>query len=197
MITIVSGLPRSGTSLMMQMLSAGGMALLCDGARAADGNNPRGYYEWEKTKALPREPGCIREAEGKAVKVISSLLVSLPPQFSYKVIFMERPLAEVVASQAAMIQKLGTQGSALAADAMERALEAHLRQVKTLIASRPEIAVCWMDYHRILRDPAAAANEIQHFLGVPLDVAAMTLQVDPSLYRQRQQATHDDGKLHA
>lgn len=188
MITVVSGLPRSGTSLMMQMLSAGGLALLSDGERTADGNNPRGYYEWEKAKTLPRDPGCIQEAEGKAVKVISSLLLSLPPQFSYKVIFMERPVAEVVASQAAMIRKLGTQGAALAPEGMARALEAHLRQVKAAIASRPEIAVCWMDYHRVLRDPPAAALEVHNFLGVRLDLAAMALRVDPSLYRQRQQA---------
>jgi hypothetical protein len=185
MITIISGLPRSGTSLMMQMLAAGGLEPLTDGKRAADASNPRGYLEWEKTKTLASNPSCIAEAEGKAVKVISSLLVSLPWQFSYRVIFMERPLAEVVASQEAMIQRLGTQGSTLSPEAMARALQGHLAQVKAALSSRPEMSVCWMEYSRLIHDAAAAAADIQKFLNIPLDLAAMIAQVDPSLYRQR------------
>jgi hypothetical protein len=98
MITIVSGLPRSGTSLMMQMLAAGGMPILSDGERQADADNPRGYLEWERIKQLPKDPACIAEAEGKCVKVISLLLLSLPEGHEYRVIFMQRPLAEVLAS---------------------------------------------------------------------------------------------------
>src|SRR5579863_8288172 len=98
MITIVSGLPRSGTSLMMQMLAAGGMPVLSDGERQPDSDNPRGYFEWELIKLLPQQPGCIAEAEGKAVKIISQLLFALPPGREYRVIFMQRPLAEVFAS---------------------------------------------------------------------------------------------------
>jgi len=184
-ITVVSGLPRAGTSLMMQMLSAGGLTLLSDGQRAADANNPRGYFEWEPIKALPRNPACIAEAEGKVVKVISTLLLSLPAGFSYKVVFMERPLAEVVASQAAMLQKLGTQGAALPPRALEAALESHLKQVKAALRQRPEISVCWLEHHQVLLDPEAAAATVQKFLGVPLDLAAMSAQVDPALYRQR------------
>jgi hypothetical protein len=185
MITIVSGVPRSGTSLMMQMLTAGGLTLLVDGKRAADASNPRGYFEWEKAKSLAREPECIAEAEGKVVKIISSLLLSLPNTFGYKVIFMERPLGEVVASQSAMIQKLGTQAPALAPEGMERALEAHLKQVKALLRLRPEMSVCWTGYHDTLQDPQSVCNTIQQFLGIPLNVPAMTAQVDLSLYRQR------------
>ena len=92
MITIVSGLPRSGTSLMRQMLVAGGMVPLSDGERAADTHNPRGYLEWERIKTLPNDPGCIAEAEGKAVKVISRIMMALPPGHQYRVIFMQRPL---------------------------------------------------------------------------------------------------------
>ncbi|MGH9356445.1 MAG: sulfotransferase domain-containing protein [Terriglobia bacterium] len=185
MIFVVSGLPRSGTSLMMQMLSAGGLTPLTDGQRAPDVNNPRGYFEWEKAKSLPGNPGCIAEADGKVVKVISSLLLSLPSQFSYKVIFMERPLAEVVASQAAMIQKLGVPGAKLSSEAMIRALDAHLRQVKASLALRPEVAICWMRHDQVLCGPAAAAASAQQFFGIPLDLAAMAAQVDASLYRQR------------
>lgn len=99
MITIVSGLPRSGTSLMMQMLVAGGMTPLSDGERTADADNPRGHLEWERIKTLPNDPTCIAEAEGKVVKVISRLLLSLPAGHDYRVIFMQRPLPEVLASQ--------------------------------------------------------------------------------------------------
>ena len=99
MITIVSGLPRSGTSLMMQMLAAGGVPILSDGERRADADNPRGYLEWERIKQLPKNPALIAEAEGKAVKVISQLLLSLPPGHEYRVIFMQRPLPEVMASR--------------------------------------------------------------------------------------------------
>lgn len=108
MITIVSGLPRSGTSLMMQMLVAGGMSGLSDGERQADTDNPRGYLEWERIKQLPNDPGCIAEAEGKVVKVISRLLLSLPPGHEYRIIFMQRPLTEVLKSQDEMLRRRGT-----------------------------------------------------------------------------------------
>jgi hypothetical protein len=185
MITIVSGVPRSGTSLMMQMLAAGGLTLLTDGQRHADVDNPRGYFEWEKTKSLPREPGCIGEAEGKVVKVISSLLASLPAEFSYKVIFMERSLAEVVASQSAMIRRLGTQPSGLSAEAMERALDTHLKQVKASLRFRQEMSFCWVRHQELLQNPQRVCETLQRFLGIRLDLPAMVAQVDPSLYRQR------------
>src|ERR1700689_227732 len=108
MITIVSGLPRSGTSLMMQMLAAGGMTVLSDGERKADADNPRGYLEWERIKQLPKDPACIAEAEGKCVKVISRLLLSLPEGHEYRILFMERPLPEVLASQDVMLRNRGT-----------------------------------------------------------------------------------------
>src|ERR1700685_2410523 len=98
-ITIVSGLPRSGTSLMMQMLAAGGVPVLSDGERTADADNPRGYVEWERIKRLPQEPNCIDQAESKAVKVVSQLLFALPAGHNYQILFMERPLSEVVGSQ--------------------------------------------------------------------------------------------------
>src|ERR1700722_10634888 len=127
-LTIVSGLPRSGTSLMMQMLAAGGMTLLTDHERRPDVDNPRGYCEWEPIKLLPKEPHRIDEAEGKAVKVISQLLLSLPQGRSYKLIFMERPLPEVLASQDEMLKR---RGSIQAVDAalLTSAFRDHLRGV--------------------------------------------------------------------
>jgi hypothetical protein len=190
MITIASGLPRSGTSLMMQMLAAGGLEPLTDGKRVADSNNPRGYFEWEKAKSLPREPQCIGEAEGKVVKIISSLLLSLPNNRTYKVIFMERSLAEVAASQSAMIQKLGAQGPALTKEAMARALDAHLKQVKAALRLRPEMDIHRVQHEDILENPLNVSRTLREFLAVPLDLNAMTAQVDPSLYHQRQGHGH-------
>ena len=125
MITIVSGLPRSGTSLMMQMLAAGGMTLLTDLERKPDVDNPRGYCEWEPIKLLPKQPNRIDEAEGKVVKVISQLLLSLPPGRNYKVIFMERPLPEVLASQDEMLKRRGTTESVDHARAHSRLPRSH------------------------------------------------------------------------
>src|SRR5262245_34520180 len=105
MIVVVSGLPRSGTSLMMQMLQAGGMPLLTDDLRPADTNNPKGYWEYEPVKRLQQDNTWMHKAEGKAVKVISVLLQYLPPQHTYKIIFMQRPMQEVLASQTVMLER--------------------------------------------------------------------------------------------
>lgn len=184
MVYIVSGLPRSGTSLAMQMLAAGGLPVLTDALRAADANNPRGYYEWEKIKLLAQDPGCIAEAEGKAVKVISSLLFSLPPVHKYRVVFMTRPLAEVVASQTAMITNLGTRGAALPASAIAAALQSHRNQVMAWLRARPHIPVMQLDYHALLADPSARAADLARFFELSLDLEAMAGQVDPRLHRQ-------------
>ena len=187
MITIVSGLPRSGTSLMMQMLAAGGVPILSDGERVPDADNPRGYCEWERIKQLPKDPACIAEAEGKAVKVISQLLFALPAGSDYQIIFMERPLPEVVASQAEMIRRRGTTGAPLPEAALIAGLRAHLNQVNAWLAQKPDIRVSRLDYHSVLRDPRAAAENVQIFLQRALDVESMARQVDQSLYRQRRQ----------
>jgi hypothetical protein len=185
-ITVVSGVPRSGTSLMMQMLAAGGMPLLADSQRAPDEDNPRGYFEWERIKRLSQQPDCLAEAEGKAVKITSPLLWALLPNRTYRVVFMRRPLAEVLRSQTAMIRRLGATGARLERPAMIAALEAHLRQVSAWLERQPHIQVCWVHYHRLLEDPRGEAERIQGFLQVPLDIEAMAQQVDPSLYRQRE-----------
>jgi hypothetical protein len=188
MITVVSGLPRSGTSLAMQMLAAGGLSVLSDALRESDEDNPRGYCEWEPAKQLPSEPGLIAQAEGKAVKVISSLLPALPAEHDYRVIFMLRPLEEVLASQAAMIRRRGTQGPALPVQAMHAALKAHLAQVDAVIAGRKtsgRFRILRVNYRDLIADPGCAAQSISEFLELPLNIEAMARQVDPALYRQR------------
>jgi hypothetical protein len=188
-ITIVSGLPRSGTSLMMQMLVAGGMSALTDGERVADTDNPRGYYEWEPIKKLLQDPNCIDEAEGKVVKVISQLLFALPAGRSYHIVFLDRPLPEVIASQSEMIRRRGTTGAALSPAALIAGLQAHLNQVNSLLQRRSEIRVLRIPYHEVLSGAKKSAEELQRFLQQPLDIDSMARQVDQSLYRQRREKT--------
>jgi hypothetical protein len=183
MITIVSGLPRSGTSLMMQMLAAGGVAILADGERAADTDNPRGYLEWERVKQLPKDPSCIAEAEGKAVKVISLLLLSLPGGHEYRVIFMHRPLTEVLASQDVMMRNRGTAGANAAI--VGAAFEQNLRAVKAWLGSKTYAKTLYVSYHDVLNDAGAVAQKVADFLEIGMNVEAMARQVDVSLYRNR------------
>ena len=185
MITIVSGLPRSGTSLMMQMLAAGGLPILSDGERRADVDNPRGYLEWERIKQLPKDPACIDEAEGKAVKVISQLLLSLPPGHEYRVIFMQRPLPEVMASQDEMLRRRGNFNPREDNAVVTRAFQDHLSDVYAWLNSKPNVKVIRVQYHGVLHEPRETAEAVTKFLQLPLDVEAMTGQVDGTLYRQR------------
>ena len=138
---IVSGLPRSGTSLMMQMLAAGGMPVLTDHERAPDAGNPRGYFEWEAIKRIGKEPELLDDEalNGHAVKCISMLLPKLPAKHDYKVIFMTRPIEEVVRSQRAMITRLNTQGAALDEEQLRRGLAAHREEVRKWLSAAPHI----------------------------------------------------------
>jgi hypothetical protein len=183
-ITIVSGLPRSGTSLMMQMLAAGGMILLTDFERKPDADNPRGYYEWEPAKLLPKQPDRIDEAEGKVVKVISLLLLSVPRGRNYRVIFMERPLPEVLASQDEMLRRRGKMDSQ-SSDLLTSAYAEHLRDVRAWLEKRTDIVVCRVGYRKLLKDPAGTSEAVRDFLTLDLDLESMVRQVDPSLYRNR------------
>ena len=184
MITIVSGLPRTGTSLMMQMLAAGGMTLLTDFERKPDADNPRGYCEWEPAKLLPKQPELIDQADGKAVKVISQLLMSLPEGRNYKIIFMQRSLGEVLASQDEMMRRRGSTDF-VPHELMASAFEKHLEQVNLWLKKRSEIPVCLLRYKNVVNDPTGSAKAIKDFLSLDLNVEAMAKQADLSLYRNR------------
>jgi hypothetical protein len=189
MITIVSGLPRSGTSLMMQMLVAGGLQLVSDGERKADHDNPRGYLEWERIKQLPTDPGCIAEAEGKVVKAISKLLLALPAGHEYRIIFMLRPLPEVLASQDQMLKRRGTYKEGLDPAMITAAFEKHLREVYAWLDSKTYFKTLRLPYHEVLSKPKDVAQQLADFLETKLDVEAMIQQVDASLYRNRSKTT--------
>jgi len=185
MITVVSGIPRSGTSLMMQMMSAGGMPVLTDGQRPADDNNPRGYFEVESVKSLARNQDVLNQAEGKVVKVISSLLPNLPKNFEYRVIFMCRPLEEVVSSQNRMLERLGKEVPPTPTGAVIAAFQEHLRKVRSWLSQQPNVKVIYVDYPAVVQAPEEQIAKICAFLGRELDRAAMTRQIERSLHREK------------
>ena len=168
----------------MQMLAAGGMMVLTDSERKPDADNPRGYGEWEPAKQLPKQPNLIDAAEGKVVKLISQLLRSVPEGRNYKVIFMERSLPEVLASQDEMLRRRG-QSDFESHEVMTAAFKDHLRDVNAWLSHRGDISVYRLGYRQVLDDPAASSEAIRDFLALALDVEAMARQVNPSLYRNR------------
>jgi len=182
---IVSGLPRSGTSLMMQMLRAGGLPPMTDQQRAADEDNPEGYFEWEAVKKLGSQPHLIERAEGKATKVISMLLGKLPPIHRYKVIFMDRPVAEVSRSQSLMIEHRRGEEPKRNQKAMEESLIKHREKVLKLLEALPHIELLTLSYPELVASPETFIDDIQDFVGRDLlpDAGNMVTAVRPDLYR--------------
>jgi hypothetical protein len=184
-ITVVSGLPRSGTSLMMQMLQAGGVPALTDAVRSADPDNPRGYYELEAVKQLKTSKDWLSRAVGKSVKIVHMLLLELPVTHNYRVVFMHRDLAEVVRSQAVMLERSGRPAASMTAQRLSHVYAGQIAMVRKWLDERKEFRVLGMQYADIVTAPAAKAAEVNSFLGGTLDVNAMAAAVDPSLYRNR------------
>ena len=184
-IVVVSGLPRSGTSMMMKMLEAGGLAVVSDARRAADEDNPNGYYELEAVKQMSAgQTAWLREAGGKAVKVISALLEHLPAEHHYKVIFMERAMGEVLASQQKMLANRQEQAGA-GDEQMQQEFEKHLAAAKYWLARQPNLEVLYVDYNRMMADPQASCRSVAAFLGLDLDTQKMQAVPDGRLYRNR------------
>ena len=183
-ITIVSGLPRSGTSLMMQMLDKGGMEVVTDNIRAADQDNPKGYYEFEKVKKIKEDVSWLKDTRGKAFKMVSMLLYDLPPEEKYKVIFMNRNMSEVLASQRKMLDRLNKE-SGPDDDEMGELLNAHLSKTYHWLDHKPGIDVLYVSYNDLMADPAKTVKEINEFLDVGLNEEGMAGVIDTSLYRNR------------
>jgi hypothetical protein len=184
-ITIVSGLPRSGTSMMMAMLEAGGMQLLVDNIRTADEDNPRGYYEFERVKRIQHDQSWLGDARGKVVKMISELLKHLPQDYAYKVIFMHRKMEEILASQRRMLIRRGEPTDKVSDERLTELYQKHLRWAEDWIDKQPNIEVIYVSYNEILENPLELARRINQFLGNTLNVENMVGVVDPTLYRQR------------
>ncbi|MGI8437573.1 MAG: alkaline phosphatase family protein [Chthoniobacterales bacterium] len=186
---LVSGLPRSGTSLMMQMLEAGGVPILSDGERVADVDNPKGYYEWEAIKQIANKPELLdaEGLDGRAIKCISMLLPKMPLKHNYKVIFMTRPIEEVVQSQQKMVERLGTAGSKLDREELGRGLAGHRSETLAMLKNAPHMKFLEVDYPSLVAQPAAIVPKIIEFLGrerLP-KAEAMAGVVDAALYRRK------------
>jgi hypothetical protein len=183
-ITIVSGLPRSGTSMMMRMLEAGGMAVVVDQSRPPDADNPHGYYEFEQVKKIKEDAVFLDHMYGKVVKMVSVLLYELPQDKTYKIIFMRRDLTEVLASQKIMLQRNGKSVQDDDAD-LGRMFDQHLREITAWLAQQDNMEVLYMNYNEVMAQPRASAKAVNHFLGNRLEVSKMVAVVDHALYRNR------------
>lgn len=185
-VVIVSGLPRSGTSMMMKMLEAGGQAILTDNLREADANNPKGYYEFERVKNMKDgDLAWMSEAVGKVVKIVTGLIMFLPSGYNYKIIFMRRDLNEILSSQKKMLGRLGKEDDNIPDDKMAKVYEEHLKEVRGWLIRQPNIETLYVNYNSMVKDPKEALNKINDFLGGGMDVSVMSAVVDKELYRER------------
>lgn len=187
-VTVVSGLPRSGTSLMMKMLEAGGLPVMQDGIREADKDNPKGYYEFERVKQLDKgDTAWMVEAQGKVVKIISALLKHLPPEYEYRVIFMRRHMEEILASQRKMLVHRGEDAAKMEDEKIAELFEKHMAQTFAWLEQRPNIRLMQVHYSDLLADPATQARNVNEFLDNRLDAQKMSQMIDPKLYRNRKE----------
>ena len=185
-IVIVSGLPRSGTSMMMKMLDAAGIPIMTDAIRTADIDNPKGYFEYERVKDLEKDPdrSWVRDARGKALKVISWLLKDLPDENACRIVFMRRDIDEVLASQNKMLEHRG-EDDATDDAIMAEAYRNHLASVRIMSRKKPNWSLVEIRYDEAIRDPGSVARKVNEFLGGRYDVQRMVEAVDEKLYRNR------------
>jgi hypothetical protein len=188
-IIVVSGLPRSGTSMAMKMLEAGGLPLLLDGVRSADEDNPKGYFEFERVKDMASEQdwSWLDDIRGQGVKIISYLLKELPPNRNYKVLLMRRDLEEILASQSKMLDRRG-ESTATDDRRMVELFEADLWKTSYLLKHNPQFEALEIYYRDVLTNPLEQAQRIKDFLEVEMPVEQMAQVVDPDLYRNRAEA---------
>ena len=190
-ITIVSGLPRSGTSMMMSMLEAGGLTALVDQIRKADEDNPKGYYEFERVKKIKEDDSWLDAAKGKAVKMVSMLLYNLPSDRNYKVIFMRRTMTEILSSQRTMLERTG-QGTDVVDEEMGALFTRHLGEIEQWLAAHKNFEVLYVHYNNVIADPVHYAHHINRFMNHSLNEEKMVQAVDRALYRKRSEQGQND-----
>lgn len=184
-IILVSGLPRSGTSMMMKMLAEGGLSIVTDSLREPDEDNPGGYFEYEPVKNLVAgQTQWLAEANQRVVKIISALLEFLPSNYHYKILFMERDIQEILRSQKKMLTAR-MEKSKVSDEQMEAEFTKHLSAVKFWLARQPNVDVLYVDYNKLISDPDGACQAIADFLEVPIDVEKMQSVPNERLYRNR------------
>ncbi len=182
-IIVVSGLPRSGTSLVMQMLQRGGIEVVTDGHRAADIDNPRGYFEFEGAKSIKHDSSWLPAARGKAVKLVSQLLYDLPASEFYRVLFMDRDLDEVLKSQEKMLRRLNRPTAPV--EHVRRSFQVHLARLHAWLQEQPHMNVLVVPFAELMQRPQGQAARIAEFLDGRPDSAAMAAAIDRTLYRNR------------
>jgi len=185
MLYIVSGLPRSGTSMVMKMLAAGGIDIVTDYLRKPDVDNPAGYFEYEPVKNMADDAAFIQNMNEKAIKVVSYLLPYLPGNKKYKVIFMLRPIEEVLLSQEKMLKQRGEHFSVQAQTSLYKKFQNHLYDIRLWLARRSGFDSLFVKYPDVVNAPIIYSKRIAGFLNVQCDVEAMAAAVSPELYRNQ------------
>ena len=184
-VTVVSGLPRSGTSMLMKMLDAGGIPPLSDNIRTADEDNPKGYFEFERVKKLPEDTAWLKDAKGKVVKILAELVKYLPPEYNYKIIFIERNMSEIIASQKKMLVRRGEDPNKVSDDEILELFSKYKKILKSWLKNQPNVEVLYVDYNEILKDPTNAIEDINELFNGELDENKMKAAIDEKLYRNR------------
>jgi len=187
-VTVVAGLPRSGTSMMMQMIHAGGLPVMSDENRPADVDNPRGYLEYAPAKRLHLDASWLGEARGKALKVVAQLVPHLSRNHEYRILLIQRDLNEVMASQRVMLDRIAQGEAARSPETLRREYSRQMRRLRVWLERQPNVRTLLLGYHEVLKDSRGTAESISRFLEMPLDVAAMSNAVDHSLQRQKSHA---------
>lgn len=171
--------------MMMQILDRGGMAVVSDGVRKADVDNPKGYYEYEIVKRIKEDVSWIPGTRGKVFKMVSLLLYHLPPDERYRIILMRRDTEEILASERKMLERLGKDANHASDERMAVIFRKHLQHLEGWLAQQPHLSVLQVSYNEVLRDPRRCLGEVAEFMGGGLDLEKMTAVVDPTLYRNR------------
>jgi hypothetical protein len=184
-IIIVSGLPRSGTSMLMQILESGGIPVLADHIRKPDDDNPNGYYEFEPVKRTRDDPSWVPAARGKAVKVIYRLVYNLPGGYDYRVLFLHRKIDEILASQKIMLRRHQKKGSKLDSFKLGVYFERQLKTCKAWIRGKRNFSILPIQYKDMVHSPLSECRKIGSFLGNTFDVSRAASAVDRNLYRNR------------
>ena len=184
-IFIVSGLPRCGTSMMMQMLEAGGMQVITDHIREADEDNPRGYYEFEKVKKIKEDYSWLDDCHGKVFKMVSALLYYLPNVKECKIVFMKRKMDEMLTSQNTMLHRQGRRDAVVSDAEMAKKLDKHLLRLETWLAKQRNLNVIYINYNSVIENALKNAKTVAQFLNLPMDIDKMVKAVESSLYRQK------------
>jgi hypothetical protein len=184
-VTVVSGLPRSGTSMLMKMLEAGGIPPLTDQIRVADEDNPKGYFEFERVKKLPEDTEWLKDARGKTVKVLAELVKHLPNNYVYKIIFIDRKMEEIIASQKKMLIRRGEDPNKVPDKEIMALFSKYKKIIKKYISQQANMDVLYVSYNEILEDPTDIIVEINEFLDGVLDENKMRSAIDGKLYRNR------------